>query len=426
MDFFQYKNGELYCEDVAVREIADKYSTPIFIYSLKTLVRHFDVTSRAFDDIPHIICYAVKANPNLAILRVAALSGAGCDVVSEGELRSALKAGIDKKKIVFSGVGKTDSEIAAAIRTGILFICAESLQELEAIASVARKLGKAVSVAVRVNPDIDPGTHPYIATGLRETKFGLDQKSALKAYRICAKNKWLKPVGISMHIGSQVEATRPYTEAASKIVELYKKLWKQNIHLSYIDIGGGWAAHFRHESRLPSPGDYVSAVKDLFRGLPVTVIAEPGRSVVGNAGIFVMRVIAIKRNPVKNFCIVDGGMNDFIRPVLYGASHAIEPICSGSMRTTIYDIVGPVCENSDFFAKGIRMPIIKRGDLLALFTAGAYGAAMSSNYNSRLRAAEVAVAGKKVILVRKRERLNDLFLGQSMAGISDKLVRGLR
>jgi len=426
MDYFLYNKGELYCEDVPVRKIVDRYSTPLYIYSLKTLVRHFHVTSHAFGDIPHIICYAAKANSNLAMLRVAALSGAGCDVVSEGELHSALMAGIDREKIVFSGVGKTDSEIRSALDMGILFVCAESLQELETIAAIARKRGRPAPVAVRVNPDIDPGTHPYIATGLRETKFGLDRKSALAAYRYCKKNKWLKPVGISMHIGSQIETTRPYVEAAGKIVELFKYLWKQNIRLRYIDIGGGWAAHSRYTDNMPHPDDYVSAVRHLFSGLPVTVIAEPGRSIVGNAGIFIMRVVAIKRNPVKNFCIVDGGMNDFIRPVLYGARHEIESVVFRRGRKEAYDIVGPVCENSDFFARGIKMPIIKRGDLLALFTAGAYGAAMSSNYNSRPRAAEVAVAGKKIILVRKRENFNDLVSGQKMTGISDKLVRGLQ
>jgi len=426
MDFFHYKNGELYCEEVPVKEIAEKYSTPLFIYSLKTLARHFEVTSRAFDNIPHIICYAAKANPNLAILRVAALCGAGCDVVSEGELRSALRAGINRNKIVFSGVGKTDAEIAAAIKAGILFICAESMQELKTIAMIARSLGKSARVAVRVNPDIDPGTHPYIATGLKETKFGMDERSSLKAYRFCRKNRWLEPIGISMHIGSQIETTRPYFEAATKIVELFKYLWKQNIRLKYIDIGGGWAAHFRHDNKLPSPEDYVSAVKDLFIGLPVTVIAEPGRSVVGNAGIFVMRVIAVKRNPGKSFCIVDGGMNDFIRPALYGARHTVEPVAPRKGRKGVFDVVGPVCENSDFFALGAKMPIIMKGDLVALFTAGAYGATMSSNYNSRRRAAEVAVAGKKIILVRKREKLADLISGQDMSGINDKLVRGLQ
>jgi diaminopimelate decarboxylase len=426
MDYFHYRGGQLYCEGVPVKKIAEKFSTPVFIYSLKTLVRHLRVTAQAFGEMPHIICYAAKANPNLAILKVAALCGAGCDVVSEGELHSALKVGIGRRRIVFSGVGKTDDEIAAAIEARILFICAESLQELEAVASIARRLGRKAPVAIRVNPDIDPGTHPYIATGLKETKFGLDEKTAVKAYRFCAREKWLEPVGISMHIGSQIESTKPYVEATKKIVELYRKLWKQNLRLGYIDIGGGWAAHFRYDNRLPHPQHYVSAVKDLFAGLPVTIIAEPGRSLVGNAGILVMRVIAIKKGPVKNFCIVDGGMNDFIRPALYDARHPIEPVVPRPGHKVTCDVVGPVCENSDFFGKGIKLPIIKRGDLLALFTAGAYGATMSSNYNSRRRAPEVAVAGKKVILVRRRERFEDLISSQRLVGINDKLVRGIQ
>jgi diaminopimelate decarboxylase len=425
MDFFQYRRGQLYCEDVPVRKIAEKYNTPLFIYSLKTLTRHFQVTSEAFGDISHILCYAAKANPNLAILKVAALCGAGCDVVSDGELQSALRAGIDKRKIVYSGVGKTDREIATAIKARILFIAAESLQELEVISGIARRLGRAAAVSIRVNPDIDPGTHPYIATGLKETKFGMDKGTALKAYRFCMANRWLDPVGISMHIGSQIESTKPYREAALKIVDLFRYLWKQNLLLKYIDIGGGWAAHYRHGEGLPFPQDYVSAVKDLFSCLPVTVIAEPGRSLVGNAGIFIMRVIAVKHSPTKNFCIVDGGMNDFIRPVLYGAKHAVMSVKPRKGRRETYDVVGPVCENSDFFAKALILPIIKRGDLLVLFTAGAYGSTMGSNYNSRLRAAEVAVAGKKIILMRKREKLSDLLSGQVMTGISDKIVRGL-
>jgi diaminopimelate decarboxylase len=425
MDYFHYTNKELYCEDVPVRKIAEKHGTPLFLYSLKTLVRHFRVTSEAFGDLPHIVCYAAKANSNLAILKLAALCGAGCDVVSEGELRMALMAGVDCRKIVFSGVGKTDGEIAAALKARILFICAESFPELEAIANIAKKMGRVAPIAVRVNPNIDPGTHPYIATGLRDTKFGLDEKSAIRAFQYCRKQKWLEPIGISMHVGSQVESTWPYAEATAKLVDLFKFLWKQNLRMKYIDIGGGWAAHFRHKSGLPHPDNYVSAVKNLFEGLPVTVIAEPGRSVVGNAGIFVMSVITDKKGLARRFCIVDGGMNDFIRPVLYGAQHAIEPVVIRKGRKSTCDVVGPVCENSDFFARGIKLPIMKKGDLLALFTAGAYGSSMSSNYNSRCRAAEVAVAGKKTILVRKRETVTDLIAGQSMAGINKNLVRGL-
>ncbi len=425
MDYFRYHHGELYCEDVPVREIARRYGTPLFIYSIRTLMRHFKVTMDAFGEIPHIVCYAAKANPNLAILKVASLCGAGCDVVSSGELRSALLAGVDPKKIVFSGVGKTEEEIREAARAKILFICAESLAELETISKIGQRMKRAIPVAVRVNPNIDPGTHPYVATGLKMTKFGLDEKTAKVAYEYCSVNNWLDPIGISMHIGSQVETVQPYRAASTKIVNMFRYLWKQNIRLKYIDIGGGWAAHLRTHKRLPSPVDYVSAVKDLFSGLPVTVIAEPGRSLVGNAGILIMRTIAIKKTKVKNFCIVDTGMNDFVRPALYGADHWIEPVVKRGGKKVEYDVVGPVCENTDFLGKGINLPKINKGDLLCLFTAGAYGSAMSSNYNSRRRAAEVAVAGKKTILIRERETFEDLIAGQRMAGINDKLVRGI-
>jgi len=426
MDYFHYKKGELYCEDVRICDIAEKFSTPAYIYSLKTLVRHFKVTSEAFGDIPHIVCYAAKANPRLAILKIAALCGAGCDVVSIGELKAAIMAGVSRNKIVFSGVGKTDEEIEVALKGRILFICAESIQELESISRIARKLRRAAPVAIRVNPDIDPGTHPYIATGLRTTKFGLDEGTAVEAFQKCHKDKWLNPIGISMHIGSQVETVAPYVAATRKIVDLYKYLWKQNIELKYIDVGGGWAAHFRHDNSLPHPDDYVSAMKGLFGGLPVTVIAEPGRALVGNAGILIMRVIAVKRGPTKTFCIVDAGMSDFLRPALYGAHHPIEPVKESSAPKTEYEVVGPVCENSDFLGKSVVIPAVNRGDLLSLFTAGAYGSTMSSNYNSRARATEVAVAGKKVILIRKRETFEDLIAGQNMAGINDRLVRGLQ
>jgi diaminopimelate decarboxylase len=425
MDYFHYQNGELYCEDIRIIDIVKKYSTPLYIYSCKTLVRHFRVTSEAFGNISNIICYAAKANPNLAILKIAALSGAGCDVVSVGELNSALLAGIPHKKIVFSGVGKTEAEIDRAINSNILFICSESMPELKTIAALGRRIGKQVAVAIRVNPNIDPGTHPYIATGLKETKFGLDEQTARLAYEYCRNEKWLNPVGISMHIGSQIESVSPYVTATRKIVNLFKYLWKQNIHLSYIDIGGGWAAHLRSGKRLPYPADYVSAVKDLFRDLPITVIIEPGRSVVGNAGILIMRTLFTKKTKFRNFGVVDTGMNDFVRPALYGANHRIEPVKITGGRKIKYDIVGPVCENTDFLGKSIKLPEINTGDLLALFTAGAYGYTMSSNYNSRPRAAEVAVTGKKVILIRRRETFKDLIAGQNMDGIDDRLVRGL-
>ena len=423
MDFFNYRNGRLYCEEISIASLAERFSTPLYVYSLRTFVRHLRGVSDALGDIPHIICYAAKANSNLAILKTAALCGAGADIVSGGELSLALRAGIKRERIVFSGVGKTEQEIEQAVRTGILFICAESFEEIESISRIARGLRIAAPMAVRVNPEIDPKTHPYIATGLVQSKFGISEKEAKKAYRYCAGQKWLNPVGISMHIGSQLESIKPYAASARKIIELYQYLWKQNIRLKYIDIGGGWAAHFDPARKLPYPGDYISAVSDFLRKIPAIVIVEPGRSIIGSAGILVMRVIRIKKRS-KRFCVVDAGMNDFIRPPLYGAKHRIGPV-EKSVGRGVYDVVGPVCESSDFFAKGITLPKVEKGDLLALFTAGAYGRTMGSNYNARPGAAEIAVAGKRVFEIRKRETIRDLINGQQIRGIDRKLIEGL-
>jgi len=426
MDFFNFRRGRLYCEDLSVEDLAAKYSTPLYIYSLKTFVRHLRKLSEAFGNLPHIVCYAAKANSNLAILKTVALCGIGADIVSGGELRLVRKAGIRKDRIVFSGVGKTDDEIELAIRTGILFICAESIAELESISKIARKLKIVAPVAVRVNPEIDPKTHPYIATGLKESKFGLSESAAKKAYLSCREDKWLNLVGISMHIGSQVESIRPYYDSVRKVADLYKYLWKQNVSLKYIDIGGGWAAHFDPAVNLPYPGDYVSAVSSILGKLPATVVAEPGRSMIGSAGILVMKVIRTKEDRKKNFCIVDAGMNDFIRPPLYGAVHRILPVSKKSSAAgKIYDVVGPVCESSDFFARSIRLPALRPGDLLALFTAGAYGRVMSSNYNARPGAAEVAVAGKQLFLIRERGSFADLIKGQRKIGITPELIKDL-
>jgi len=425
MNYFNYRRGWLYCEDVSVESLVRKYSTPLYIYSLKTFVRHLKSLSETFGDLPHIICYAAKANSSLAILKTAAYCDVGVDIVSGGELRLAARAGIRKDRIVFSGVGKTEEEIELAIKSRILFICAESTAEIDSIAGIARRLKTVAPLAIRVNPAIDPETHPYIATGLKESKFGVSEAVARRAYQACIKGKWLNPVGISMHIGSQLESIGPYVDSVGKIIDLYKYLWKQNIRLKYIDIGGGWAAHFDPTVRLPYPRDYVSAVFDLLRSLPATVVAEPGRSMIGSAGILVMKVIRTKKNRVGEFCIVDAGMNDFIRPPLYGAIHRIEPVIKRSVARKRYDVVGPVCESGDFFRKSILLPEQQAGDLLAMFTAGAYGMAMSSNYNARRKAAEVAVAGKEVFEIRKRESYNDLMKGQSAGMISRKTIEGL-
>jgi diaminopimelate decarboxylase len=426
MDFFKYSRGQLYCEGVKVSSLARLYGTPLYVYSLKTFIRHFEIIRKAFGRTSHRICYAAKANPNLAILKLAGHLGGGVDVVSGGELFLALKAGIRPSRIIFSGVGKTDDEIELALKSKILFISAESLVELESIARIAKRLRIVAPVAIRVNPDIDPRTHPHIATGLKQTKFGLSESDSKKAYGFIKKNGWLEAVGISMHIGSQVKYVEPFVDAAGKLIKLYKYLERNNIPLKFIDIGGGWAAYFNPKDDIPMPGDYVSALSGLFSGIQATFIVEPGRSIIGTAGILVTRIITVKRSGGKNYCIVDTGMNDFIRPVLYNADHRIEPLLKSTGRKLRYDIVGPVCESSDFLGKDVKLPEIKKNDYLALFTAGAYGSSMGSNYNSRLRPREIAVANKNVMVIRERETLTDLMRNQRSKSVTKKVLTALK
>jgi diaminopimelate decarboxylase len=426
MDFFRYKKGALYCEDGKVSRLADIYGTPLYVYSLKTFIRHFQIIGKAFDNKPHIICYAAKANSSLAILKTVFLLGGGADVVSGGELQLALRAGIEPEKIVYSGVGKTDVEIEFALKSRIKFISAESLPELESIARIAGRLKVAAPVSVRVNPDIDPRTHPHIATGLKNTKFGLSESDAKAAYCYIASNRWLIPVGISMHIGSQVEYVKPYVDSARKVINLYNHLKRKKLPLRYIDIGGGWAAYFRPKDNIPQPDDYVTALSGLFSDVQATIIVEPGRAIIGNAGILVMKVIAVKKSGGKNYCIVDAGMNDFIRPVLYDADHRIEPLRKKSVSKVKYDVVGPLCESGDYLSRGLSLPNVEAGDYLALFTAGAYGSSMSSNYNSRLRPTEIAVAGKEVITIRERETFRDLIKNQKLKGLNRVIVSNLK
>ena len=426
MDFYSYKNDELYCEDVKISKLASGFGTPLYIYSLTTLVRHFEVIRRAFGNKNHLICYSAKANTNIAVLKAINLLGGGVDVVSGGELRIAIKAGVNPRKTVFSGVGKSDDEIKLALESGILFISAESLQELESIARIAGKLKTVADVAVRVNPDIDPRTHPHIATGLKNTKFGLGESEAKKAYHYIETNKWLNAVGISMHIGSQVAYVEPYIDSVKKIIGLYRYLQKRNLPLKYIDIGGGWAAYFRPGDRIPLPADYITALSGLLKNLDSTVIVEPGRSLIGNAGALVMRVIAVKKSGRKSFCIVDAGMNDFIRPVLYNANHRIVPVRKNELEKITYDVVGPLCESGDYLSKGLKMSVVERGDYLVLHTAGAYGFSMASNYNSRPRPAEILVAGEKAIVMRDRESINDIIRNQKSAGITSGIINDIK
>jgi len=407
MHYFQYKKGELYAEDVPVRTLARKYGTPLFIYSYATLERHFLAYERAFRKVPHIVCFALKANSNTAVIRTFANLGGGADIVSGGELYRALKAGVSPKKIVYAGVGKTGDEIKLALRKGILMFNIESDQELLEINRIAGLLKKKAPIALRINPDIDPKTHPYISTGLKKHKFGIPIENALEFYRLAKKLRNINIVGIHKHIGSQITEVSPFVDSLKKIISLTEQLKEEGIAIHYIDIGGGLGIKYNAETP-PLPADLASKIVPLLKESGLTVILEPGRSLVGNAGIFVTRTLYIKKGEEKDFVIVDGGMNDLMRPTLYGAFHGIVPVKMNKRKPVMTDVVGPICESGDFLCKDRMIPSPAQGDLLAVMTAGAYGFTMSSNYNSRPRAAEVMVKGRKHMIVRERESLTDL------------------
>lgn len=407
MHFFAYKNGELYAEDVPVMEIIKEYGTPVYIYSYGTLIRHIRAYEEAFCEVPHLICYAVKANSNLAILRIFAQLGLGADIVSGGELFRALKAGIKNYKIVFAGVGKSEEEIGYALKNKILMFNVESEAELHKINEIAKKLKKKAKVALRVNPDIDPKTHKYIATGLKTSKFGIPIEKALEYYKTAKTMDNIEVIGIHKHIGSQITDTKTYVEALSKIISLYDKLTKFDMKIDYIDIGGGLGITYKDEEP-PLPKDLANSLLPLLKNKKGKIILEPGRSIVGNAGILVTKVLYTKETENKNFLIVDAGMNDLIRPTLYGSYHEIQPVVNKNRDRIIADVVGPICESGDFLAKDRELEKLSAGEYLAVMSAGAYGFTMSSNYNSRPRAAEVLVKGERYSLIRKRETYNDL------------------
>ena len=414
MDFFRYKRGQLHAEDVPVSELADRYGTPLFVYSAATLVRHIEAYNKAFNGVPNINCYAVKANSNLAVLSLLCRHGAGADVVSGGELYRALKAGIDPSKIVYAGVGKTAAEIRYALRSNILMFNIESLDELHEINEIAGRMRKKAPIALRVNPDIDAGTHPYITTGLKEYKFGLPRERVLEFYQKASKMRNIKIVGIQKHIGSQITEVSPFADALARVLVLVDELKADGVEIGYVDIGGGLGISY-DGARTPTPHDLAKAIMPMLRGRDVTLVTEPGRSIAGNAGIFVTRTLYLKDGPGKRFVIVDGGMNDLIRPTLYDAYHEIVPVRKHrSKKTVISDVVGPICETGDFLALGRRLPEVRQGDLLAVKSAGAYGFTMASNYNSRPRAAEVMVKGDKHYLIRKRETYEDLVAKESV------------
>ena len=412
MDFFDYHSGELFAEDVAVGEIAKQYGTPCYIYSRKTLERHWNAFNNAVGKHPHLICYAVKANSNLGVLSVLAKLGSGFDIVSGGELARVIEAGGDPSKVVFSGVGKTSDEIAYALEQGILCFNVESESELHRISRVAIKLNKTANISIRINPDVDAKTHPYISTGLKANKFGIARDKAIEVYQLAASLPGLSVVGMDCHIGSQLTELEPFVDALSRLLDLIDELSTLNIDIKHLDVGGGLGVQYRNENP-PHPDAYAQAMaKKMVGREDLMLILEPGRAIAGNAGILVTEVEFIKAGEEKNFAIVDAAMNDLLRPALYSAWQEIIPLKQNSTAAEVtYDVVGPVCETGDFIGKERDLKIVE-GDLLAVRSAGAYGFVMASNYNSRCRPAEVIVDGNKVYLAREREKLKDLWKGE--------------
>lgn len=413
MHFFGYQAEELYCEKLPLRHIAERVGTPFYVYSYNTLVRHLTVFDKAFEEIPHLICYSAKANSNLALLRLFGQLGGGADIVSGGELYRCLKAGIDPHKIVFSGVGKREEEIEEALKAGILMFNVESSQELHAINAVAERTKTKAPIAIRVNPDINPKTHPYISTGLKKNKFGIDILRAPAAYRLASELPHLKIVGIDCHIGSQLIEVEPIVEALRKLKALVTDLRKQGLEIRYLDLGGGLGITYQDEEP-PHPVQYAASLLEEARGFGCTLILEPGRVIVGNAGVLVTKVLYTKENEEKKFLIVDAGMNDLVRPSYYGSFHQILPVKREAREEIVADVVGPICESSDFLAKDRKMGRVHPGELLAVMSAGAYGFSMSSNYNSRRRVAEVLVRDDEMFLIRARETYEDLTRGEEI------------
>lgn len=414
MHDFAYRQGEFHCEDVPLSRIAKECGTPFYVYSHATLVRHFRALDTAFQNVPHIIAFAMKANSNLAILRLMAREGSGADIVSGGELYRALKSGVPPSKIVFAGVGKNREEIRYALKSGILMFNVESSDELRAIDDVAAEMRTRARVALRVNPDVDPKTHPYISTGMKKSKFGISADRALEEFKLASSLKHIDVVGVHKHIGSQLTEITPFVDALKKVLELVEQLKGQGINLRYINIGGGLGITYSDE-KPPEPKDLSAALSPLLRNIACTLIMEPGRVIVGNAGALVTKVLYQKANDVKRFVIVDAAMNDLLRPSLYDAFHDIKPVReTPAAKSVTVDVVGPVCESGDFLAKDRAMPEVKTGDLLAVMSAGAYGFVMSSNYNSRPRVPEILVRGKEIHVVRERESLADLVRGETI------------
>jgi len=415
MDFFQYKNEQLYVEDLPVKQLSEEFGTPLYIYSRATLERHWHAFDSALGKHPHLICYAVKANSNIGILNVMAKLGSGFDIVSQGELERVLEAGGEASKVVFSGVAKSRAEIMRALEVGIRCFNVESIAELHHINQIAGEMGKIAPISLRVNPDVDAHTHPYISTGLKENKFGVSVDEAREVYKLAATLPHVRITGMDCHIGSQLTELQPFLDATDRLIRLIEQLKEDGITLKHLDLGGGLGVTYTDETP-PHPSDYAAALLNKLKGYEnLEIILEPGRAIAANAGILVAKVQYLKSNESRNFAITDTGMNDMIRPALYEAyMNIIEIDRTLGREKAIYDVVGPVCETSDFLGKQRELAIAE-GDYIAQCSAGAYGASMSSNYNSRPRTAEVLVDGNKAHLIRRRESLSELWALESIA-----------
>ncbi len=430
MDYFRYVNGELHAEDAPVARLADEHGTPLYVYSARTIVEHYRKIRDAFAAASPVICYSVKANSNLSVLKLLKDDGAGFDVVSGGELQRALKVGTDPGRIVFAGVGKTDAEIALALRAGILFFNVESEEELANIDRIAGLEGKTAPAALRVNPDVDPQTHTHIATGRKETKFGVDLDRARRLLARLGEFRRVRLAGLHVHIGSQITKVEPYVETLERIAAFLPECAKAGCRIEWLDLGGGFGIWYKDRTARPAE-ELAAAILPLLKKTGCRLLLEPGRFIVGNAGILVARVLYVKESGDKKFVITDAGMNDLIRPTLYSAYHRIWPVrtdpgYSGGVpdeerwtgAAAITDVVGPICESGDFFARERRLPPLRRGDLVGVFSAGAYGYAMASNYNSRPRPCEVMVAGREARVVTERESLEDLLRREKIVSFS--------
>jgi diaminopimelate decarboxylase len=416
MEHFRYAHGELHCEGVALRAIADSVGTPAYVYSKAALIENLAAYDRAFESVPHIVCYAMKANSNLAVLATLARAGAGADIVSGGELYRALRAGVPPQRIIFAGVGKTRDEMREALKAEILLFNVESASELGVLNETAATMGLRAPVALRVNPDVDPQTHPYISTGMKTAKFGIPIEEAPGVYEAAARMPGLEVVGVQMHIGSQLTKTSPFADSVERVATLVRRLRVTGIDIRLVDVGGGVGIRYQDETP-PSRDEYAAVLLPTLRALNVTVVLEPGRSIVGDAGALLTRALYRKAGTDKTFVIVDAAMNDLIRPAFYGAHHEIRPVAqSGAGRPLeTVDVVGPICESGDFLAKERALPRVEETDLLAIMQSGAYGFAMASNYNARPRAAEVLVHGTGYTIVRRRETYEDLVAGETIS-----------